>query len=332
MLPRRRFLAIAACCGTLGPVAALGNAAPAPVVWKGVALGALASIRIVDPDRPRAERLLRDSLAEIERLEGIFSLYRPDSALSRLNTAGELAAPPAELVELLDFSLALAHASGGAFDPSVQPLLRLYLEHFSQPGAAAAGPAPAAIRRALAAVDHAAIEVDGQRIRLRRPHAALTLNGVAQGYITDRVAALLRAGGLSNLLLDLGEGRALGQHADGQPWRAAVTDPADPTRTLFELTLGEAAGQWSALATSGGYGTSFGTDARVHHLLDPKSGRSANHHASVSVAASNATLADGLSTTLAVLPPARADALLARYPGARAWFVDGQGRVTVRSA
>ncbi len=330
MLPRRRFLTIAASCGALGP-AAMAMSAPAPLVWRGIALGALASMQIAHPDRAQAERLLQQSLAEIERLEAIFSLHRPDSALSRLNAAGELAAPPAELLELLDFSLELARASGGAFDPSVQPLFALYLRHFGNADAAANGPSPAAITQALAAVDHGAIELGRDAIRLRRPGAALTLNGVAQGYITDRVAALLRAGGLDNVLLDLGEGRAMGRHADGRPWRAAIADPADPARTLLELALGDGAGQWPALATSGGYGMRFGADPGLHHLLDPRTGRSANHYASVSVAAPNATLADGLSTALTVLPPPRAAALLARYPQAQAWFVDSQGRISTHA-
>ena len=329
MPQRRRFLAIAASWSALGP-AAMAMPTPQPVVWKGVTLGALASMSIVHPDRAHAQALLARSLAEIERLEGIFSLYRSDSVLSRLNAAGHLAGPPTELVELLSFSLSLARATDGAFDPSVQPLFNAYLEHFSQPGAAPAGPPPARIKRALASVGFADVELDSGHVRLHRPGAALTLNGVAQGFITDRVATLLRAGGLDNVLLDLGEARAMGRHADGQPWRAAVRDPGHTERTLFDQALGNDRGQWPALATSGGYGTVFGTDPRVHHLLDPRSGHSANYHASVSVAAPNATLADGLSTALCIVPPARADALVAAHPGVRAWFVDGRSHVTTR--
>lgn len=333
MLKRRRFLTITAGCGMAGLQAGLpAQAAPVPVVWRGVALGALASMQLVHPDRAHARALLDQCLAEIERLEAIFSLYRPDSALSRLNAAGELAGPPVELVELLSFALALARASDGAFDPSVQPLLQLYYAHFSQAGAAAGGPAAARVRAALARVGFEQVEVGSARIRLARPGAALTLNGVAQGYITDRVAGLLRAGGLADLLLDLGEGRASGRRADGQPWRAAISDPANPSRALFELALGSDGGLLPALATSGGYGSPFGADPRLHHLLDPRSGRSANQHASVTVAAPSATLADGLSTALSVLPAERGAALLARHPGARAWLVDARGRVTQRGA
>ncbi len=333
MVNRRRFLSIAASCAVMGsmPVRlalAATPVSPAPVVWKGSAMGALASMTLVHPDRSYAQSMIARCVAEIDRLESVFSLYRPDSALSRLNSTGVLAEPPSELVELLSFSLSLAQASKGAFDPTVQPLLSLYFQHFAKPGASSAGPSASAIAQARQRIGFADVEVDTRRIRLGRPDAAITLNGVAQGFVTDRVADLLHASGFGNVLIDLGEGRALGRGPDGKPWRAAVSDPSKPDRTLFELSLGSDQGQSPALATSGGYGTRFGSDPLVHHLMDPRSGRSANHYGSVSVVAPRATLADGLSTTLSIVPPASRVPLLADYPLARAWFVDKAGRVT----
>ena len=108
----------------------------------------------------------------------------------------------------------------------------------------------------------------------------------------------------ADVLVDLGEARALGQRPGGGAWRAALADPRDPARSLLELPLGEERGALPALATSAGYGTRFGPDPRLHHLLDPHTGRSANHWLSVSVAAPSATLADGLSTALSILGPA----------------------------
>src|SRR5690606_20625021 len=129
---------------------------------------------------------------------------------------------------------------------------------------------------------------------------AITLNGVAQGFITDRVGGLLRSAGFDNVLVDIGEALALGRHADGAPWRAAIADPLGGNRHLFELEIGNTPGALPALATSAGSGTRFGESARLHHLLDPRTGTSASHHAGVTVAATRATLADGLSTTLSV--------------------------------
>src|SRR5690606_11770202 len=142
-----------------------------------------------------------------------------------------------------------------------------------------------AIDDVLRSVDFTAVQIDGGHIRLRRPGMAITLNGVAQGFVTDRIADLLRAGGFHDVLIDLGEARALGCRPDGGHWRAALADPRQPSRTLLDLPLGDGRDALQALATSAGHGTRFGPDPRIHHLLDPHTGRSAEHYASVSVAA-----------------------------------------------
>ncbi len=342
MADRRRFLSIVAACAAAAPfagaraaatTAAAAAAEPAEpaeaVAWRGTAMGALASMTLVHPDREKARALVQRCVDEIDRLESVFSLYRPESSLSRLNAVGELRDPPLELVELLSQSLDLARSSGGAFDPTVQPLYRLYAAHFARPGAPAAGPSPAAIADTLKKVGFAGVELRADLVRLHRPGMAITLNGIAQGFVTDRVADLLRDAGLVNLMIDLGEARAHGRSARGDAWRAAIADPRRPRRALLELPMGDDAGAWPALATSAGYGTLFGTDPRIHHLFDPGTGRSANRYLSVSVAAPRAAVADGLSTALSVMPAGRTAALLAAYPSARAWFVQPDGRVAV---
>src|SRR5690606_27517999 len=140
---RRRFLSVlgaSATCAALPFARAAHHDSPTPVVWKGTALGAFATITLVHEDPARARRVLAACVAEVERLERVFSLYRADSSLSRLNAAGVLREPPSELVALLSTSLAFARASDGAFDPTIQPLYRLYESHFRTPGAAPEGP------------------------------------------------------------------------------------------------------------------------------------------------------------------------------------------------
>jgi len=325
---RRRFLSVvgasAACAGL--PVGAVAGSAPEPVVWKGTALGAVASMTLVHEDRPHALRVLEECVDEVERLERIFSLYRADSALSRLNTAARLPDPPVELVELLSAALALARASDGAFDPTIQPLYRLYEAHFRRPGADPSGPGRDAVARVLRDIGHRRVEVGPRRIALANG-MAITLNGIAQGYVTDRIADRLRDEGFGGVAIDLGEARVAGRRADGRTWTAAVTDPRRPSQTLFELAMGDGPGQVAALATSAGAGTRFGPDPRVNHLFDPHTGRSANRYAQVSVAAPRATIADGLSTALSVLAPERGAALLAAHPSARAWRLLTDGAI-----
>ncbi|MTJ83542.1 MAG: FAD:protein FMN transferase [Telmatospirillum sp.] len=289
MLNRRRFLTVTAAAGAL----ALSRGRPAraadPLIWRGNALGADASLILYAGTPGEARALLRESLSELERLERIFSLYREDSHLVRLNREGRLDTPPAELVELLTISRHLSQLSDGAFDVTVQPLWTLYAAHFTKTDADPRGPAAAALAETVRRVDWRAVTVDPRRISFDTPGMAITLNGIAQGYITDRIADHLKARGLRHVLVDMGEIRAVGPRPDGTPWRAAL----------------EGGGQVGlddrALSTSSPDGTRF--SPTCNHLFDPKTGGCSQAAGTVSVLAPTATLADALSTAIAIGGP-----------------------------
>ena len=128
---------------------------------------------------------------------------------------------------------------------------------------------------------------------------AVTLNGIAQGYITDRVVGLLRARGMTRVLVDLGEPRALGDHPDGRPWRVGIRRPG-AGRPAMEVDLADL-----ALATSSGAGSPADfAYRRFNHLLDPATGHCADPSRMVTVTAPDATTADALTTALALMPDA----------------------------
>ncbi len=322
---RRRFLSVVAAAGGLALVPGVGLRAadprPSAQVWRGSALGAQASITLYHPDAAAGRALIRRALAEIARLEAVFSLYRQDSALSRLNLDGALAHPPLDLVRLLSEARAMSALTAGAFDVTVQPLWRLYAAHFESADADPDGPSAAAVAEALDLVDFRGVTVDSDMIELARPRMAITLNGIAQGYITDRVADLLRAEGLDNVLIDLGEIRALGDHPEGRPWRVGLKDPDNAERITRKLELRD-----RALATSAGAGMRFGPQGRHHHIFDPHSGRSAQRYASVSVVADTAARADALSTAFSNMSPERAEAVCRALTDVTAYlsFHDGE--------
>ena len=308
---RRRFLAIAAAAAGLPFATVRAGAKMAPLHrWSGVALGAAAEIVLYDPDAARARRLSARCVAEIDRLESVFSLYRPESAISRLNRDGRLKAPPLELVALLAEARTYSERTEGAFDVTVQPLWRLYAAHFARPGADPRGPGDAEHARARALVDYRGIQVEPADVHFARPGMAITLNGIAQGYITDRIATLLQDAGMGDVLLDIGEVRALGRHPDGRPWHVGLRRAAEPETVVRTVTLSD-----RAIATSAGIASPFDASGRHHHLFDPATGRPAPGAGQVSVIAPRATMADALSTALAVSPPAQAAAYAARFPG-----------------
>jgi thiamine biosynthesis lipoprotein len=280
--------------------------------WQGSALGSPSRILLHHPDRRAAEQAVAQCVAEIERLEKEFSLYRGHSEIARLNRDGRLDAPSHDLLALLSECQRFSELSGGAFDVTVQPLWDVYAAHFFRsPSPSPHGPDPRAIGRALALVDWQGVDLTSRHIALARPGMGLTLNGIAQGYLTDRIADVLRGNGCDRVLADMGRSETLlvGHRPDGGAWRIGLADPTAPDRVAVTLDLAD-----QCISTSGGYGTKFEATGRHHHLFDPTTGISAGHYIAVSVVAVSTMVADALSTALYVTPPERSRRLLAAFP------------------
>lgn len=306
-LSRRKVIALCAAAGgaALVPLGASRRAGAEPLIeWTGVSLGAVATLRLSHPDRRRGEALLRRAVAEARRLEAIFSLYREDTALSELNRSGVLAAPPAELVHLLGLCDEVWRLTDGAFDPTVQPLWRCYADHFATAGADPAGPSPQGLAAAVGLVGWSKVHFSRDRIVLGERGMGLTLNGIAQGYITDRVIDLLRQEGLVSSLVDMGEIRTLGRRPDGRAWQAAVvgSGTAPSLRTLDLVD--------KAVATTGADGFRFDAAGRCNHLFNPATGGCAPPATNLSVVASTAATADALSTAFAFMERGAIDRVL----------------------
>lgn len=294
---RRRAFLLGAAALAAGASASL--APPALQTWRGTAMGAGARITLAHTE---ADAVFARARAEIDRLENIFSLYRANSALSRLNRAGELTAPPFELLECLSLCARVHAASNGQFDPTVQPLWALYATSHS----AGSAPTDSRIEATLARVGWARVRYDSGAIRLR-PGMALTLNGVAQGYAADRVAALLQRAGVERALIDTGEIRAMDAPPGRTGWPVTIEDGPDITLTR------------RGLATSSPLGTVFDAGGKVGHILSAETGRPVEAPwRLVSISAPRAAVADALSTAGAMMPDrATLDVLVSGFRGAR---------------
>jgi FAD:protein FMN transferase len=298
-LSRRRFIGVTAAAAGLSllPLSRAARAEAHLVTWQGQAMGAVATLQVHHHDRGIAERLVERSIAEVRRLEAVFSLYREDSALVVLNRHGVLVAPPADLIALLAECRRYWELTGGAFDPTVQALWLLYRDHFSKPDADLQGPPQSILRGVLERVGFGQVAYDANRIVLPRRGMGLTLNGIAQGYITDRVVDILRAGGIESSLVDMGEPRAIGSRPSGEPWRVGIADPDRPGEIGNTLEAVD-----RAVATSGSYGFRFDPAGRFNHLIDPRTGQSAVLYRSITVAMPTASAADALSTAFSLMP------------------------------
>jgi thiamine biosynthesis lipoprotein len=300
--PRRRFIGIIAATSALalspaGLRKVAASTHPTPVTWRGIALGADAQLQIHHPDPAWATELIRRAITETERLENTFSLYQPDSALARLNRDGRLGNAPGDLLRLLRESQGYSALTDGAFDPSVQVLWTLYADA-TRSGAGL--PQDAVVERALRHVDYRAIEIRGRDVRLARPGMALTLNGIAQGYITDRITELLRDSGLEHALIDMGEIRGLCERPQDRPWRVGVAEDSHERKPLEVIEIRN-----RAVSTSAGRGTLLDPTGRITHIFDPRSGKATPRYRSVCVTAPNATMADALSTAFSMMEESR---------------------------
>ncbi|MFZ2157956.1 MAG: FAD:protein FMN transferase [Bradyrhizobium sp.] len=327
-LTRRRMIVIAASAAGSALLAGVRTAAAGEAVrWHGSALGAQVSIEIYHPDRTGAERLVERCVLDVRRLEQQFSLYRSDSAISTLNRTGILVSPDADMVALLRASLHFSDLTDGAFDPTVQPLWQLYADHFASGRPDGEGPAPQKLAEALAKVGRGGLLVSEDRVALVRRGAAITLNGIAQGYATDRVVERLRGAGMSTALVNIGEIRAIGARPEGTPWRVGLADPDRPGALTETVDLVD-----RAVATSAGAGFRFDSKGRFTHLFDPATGRSPLRYSTVSVIAPTATEADALSTAFSLMPLSRIQDIVAIRPGVQARMVDAGGTLMVCGA
>ncbi len=281
------------------------------------ALGSDVTMTAIHERETIAAAAIEAAFGELELVESLMSIYRPGSQLSELNRRAVLARPHPYFVEVLKAAAAMSRMSGGAFDITVQPLWTLY----SAAKKNGKLPDDESVTAAAARVDWRRVELAGDRVTLRGDGTAITLNGIAQGFAADRATAALQAHGVQHALIDTGECRTLGNKTGGAPWSVGIQHPR---REDAFIAIADLNGR--CLATSGDYATSFSDDHRFNHLFDPRTGRSPDELASVSIVADSAMQADALSTAVFVMGVDDGMKLVGQTPGADAFLVLKDGK------
>lgn len=300
---RRNFLKISAVACWLaagGHLAVnLARHAPQTVSEARTVMGTVINLALITPDVKLGRQAIDATFSEIERLAGLLDHRRPQAALARLNRDGAMRRAPKALREVLSRALAYAELSDGAFDVTVLPLLKAYDQGRD-------------LQPARNLVDYRLLRLDGERVVLGQRGMAVTLDGIAKGYVVDCAVALLQQMGFYNVLVEAGGDLAgFGRNAENEPWRVGIRHPRATAQTPYLSTL---AISQQAVATSGDYMNSFTQDFSQHHIVDPRQGVSPPELSSVTVLAPTAMDADALSTTVMVLGRAKGLALLERLP------------------
>lgn len=277
----------------------------------GRTMGTTWSVQLSLPPGQSTQALQRGIQAELDRVDGQMSTYKPESELSRFNRApaGSWQRLPPEFFAVLQHALQLAKDSGGAYDPTVGPLVNLW--GFGPDQRPHQAPTAQAIAAAKARVGWWKLQLDPFTRSARQPGGAyLDLSAVAKGYGVDQVGRYLQRMGANTWLVEVGgELKAHGRKPDGSLWRVGIERPdaAAGAVTASDELIDTIELDHRAIATSGDYRHVFEDHGRFYsHHIDPRSGYPVPHEvASVSVLADDCMQADPLGTTLSVLGPER---------------------------
>jgi thiamine biosynthesis lipoprotein len=259
-------------------------------------------------DASLAESAFSAALAELGRIERLATVHSDSSEIALLGRGAGAGPVPVsqDLDRILEAATEVARASGGAFDPTIGPLVRAWgfpdAPHLPDSSAIAGA-------TALVGWERCARTEGGWS--LAEPGLSLDLGGVANGYAVDRAADRL-AGMTSGCLVSCGGDLAVRGARPGRPaWVIGVEDPREPSRLILKLRVPGG----RAVSTSGDYQRFFEADGvRYHHVLDPRTGRPSHGLRSATVVGPNAVLTDAWATAAMVLGPVEGLAALEAHP------------------
>jgi FAD:protein FMN transferase len=290
------------------------------------------SITLYAPSQAQADRAARAAFERIAALEDVMSDYDSRSELSRLCGApyGQPVPVSRDLFRVLQLSLVTAEKSGGAFDPTVGPLVRLWRQSRKNHQL----PSPGEIAAAQAAVGYRLLELDARRQTVTLKHAGmrLDLGGNGKGFAADEALLVLRQNGLRSAMVAASGDIALGDPPPGKKgWEIGIASIDHPDHGLTgALCLAHA-----GVSTSGDTEQFVEIQGRRYsHIVNPVTGLGLTHRIGVTIIAPNAAISDSLDTTISVLGPDKGMRLVESWPGVSALIVllDEAGNQQLKSS
>ncbi len=280
-------------------------------------MGTVVTVELHHAEPGQATRCADQVFAEMRRIDELMSPYRPDSEVSSVNRDAGIEAVRIgdELFSLLQQANDFSVLSAGAFDITFASIGYHYDYRREQQ------PSQNLIDETLPAVDYRKLMLKDRMVRFASPGMRIDLGGIAKGYAVDRSVELLQRCGISEALVSAGgDSRILGDRG-GRPWMMGIQHPRTAEGLALAIPLAN-----SAISTSGDYQRFFLRNGeRIHHIIDPDTGKSANRSWSVSVIGPNATATDALSTTLFVLGAEQGLALIETLEDMDAIIIDSEG-------
>jgi thiamine biosynthesis lipoprotein len=270
-------------------------------------MGTILEFRLYCENKEVCDKAILDAYSEVKRLDSIFSNYRNDSILSRVNShAGDgRVSVPEEFIELTRRALFFSSLTGGAFDITVGKAMQTWGANEEKNSM----PSPKDIDKARDCIGFGKIKLypKEKQVELNSPCISIDFGGIGKGYALDRAVRILRFNGIKRGIVNFGGHIYAMQHPPGEDgWRVGIRHPRDETRVFTLIRVEDV-----AVSTSGDYERYFEIkDERFSHIIDPRDGFPIESVPSVTVIAKDATDADALSTALTVMKKDRAIQLL----------------------
>jgi thiamine biosynthesis lipoprotein len=288
-------------------------------------LGSPFEITVVAKDTIQANQYEDQAIAEVKRIENLISDWIPTTPVSQINqAAGKKAVTvPLELIELIERSIKISKLTDGAFDISYASMDRIW----KFDGSMKEMPSPEAIQQSVAKVGYQKIIIDkeNQTVMLKDEGMKLGLGGIGQGYIADKIKALLQSNGcVAGLVNVSGDISTWGKQPNGEQWKVGIKNPMNKNKIFATFPLED-----TAVETSGSYEKYVTFNGkRYSHIIDTRTGYPATGLISVSVFAKTTELADALATGVFVMGKDAGMNLVNQLPGISCIMVDEDGKVS----
>ncbi|MCP4984332.1 MAG: FAD:protein FMN transferase [Gammaproteobacteria bacterium] len=282
-------------------------------------MGTRISLELWHDESPVAFDCSEKVFAEMDRIEALMSSYIASSELSFVNRNASISAVEisAELMQLIKKSIYFSQISEGAFDITYASVGYAYDYRKKQK------PSDQSISQKLPAIDYHHIMISGNQVQFNNSSVRIDLGGIAKGYAVDRASDIIRECGITRAMVTAGgDSRIIGDR-QGRPWIIGIQHPRDAEGVALRLPLTD-----TALSTSGDYERFFIENGkRIHHIINPTTGKSAGASWSATVIGPDAMTTDALSTTIFILGAIDGIALIESLEGFDAIVIDSEGKV-----
>jgi len=320
----RHKMSLVPLCAAALCAALLYGILPAHAQWlsrEDAIMGTAIHVELWTDDPMAGEAAIDAVMDEMRRIDREMSPFKPESELSRINReAADHPVPiSVEMFDILSRSIEFSKLSGGAFDVTFSSVGYMYdyRRHIK--------PTDAEIAKALPGINyrHMLLDAEHRTVKFARPGMRVDLGGIGKGYAVDNCIAILKKRGIKHALVTAGgDSRVLGDR-DGHPWMVGIRDPRSKDNVVALIPLIN-----SAISTSGDYERYFEVNGvRYHHIINPKTGKSATGVHSATVIGPDATTTDGLTKPVFILGPEKGLKLIESIPGVDAVVIDAEGRM-----